>query len=117
MVRMRKNKLELTIPAGSVRKYKKAGWELAEELKDSSDLEDIENVTENVDSQLPESNTEDDDSEDDEDVEYIDPEDLVNKPLEELDRDELKILAEYKGIDTTGLKSTKKLKAAIEALE
>ena len=55
--------------------------------------------------------------EEEEDIEYVDPAELAKKPIDELDRDELKILAEYKGIDISGITSTKKLRAALRDME
>ena len=36
MVKIKKGKLTLTVPAGAVRKYTSAGWELAESSKSES---------------------------------------------------------------------------------
>ena len=119
MVKIRKGKMTLTIPAGAVRKYTKAGWEpiqspQLDETHDEGDFTpEFENEDENEDAAMPE----DDISYEDEDVEYVDPEELAQRPLGELDKEELRILAEYKGIDTSALSTAKQFRAAIRALE
>lgn len=117
MVEMKKGKLTLTIPAGAVRKYIKAGWEPThssgviegeEKGKLNSEIEEeLEEVLEN----------ESEDGEYEEDVEYVDPEELAQKPLNELDKEELRILAEYKGIDVSELSTAKQLRSALRSLE
>lgn len=117
MVKMKKGKLTLSVPAGAVRKYTLAGWEptespKSEEILDKGTLSpeaEIEDEIGDVDE------LEAEESEDD--VEYVDPEELALRPLGELDKEELRILAEYKGIDTSSLNSAKQLRAAIRSLE
>lgn len=114
MVKVVKDDMTLTIPAGAVKDYISTGWKLA-------DSKHTESAKEEVKSKVKEPVKEDDsDSEDnyeDDDVVYVDPEELAERPLEELDAEELRILAEYKGIDVSHISSVKKLRAAIEALE
>lgn len=116
MVEIKKGKLNLTVPAGSVRKYISAGWELANgsKLARKSITPTLTDPMENG-GQFEDEETSDDST--DEEVEYVDPEELAQKPLNELDREELRILAEYKGVDVTELTSTKQLRAALRALE
>lgn len=111
MVKIHKGRLALTIPAGAVRKYTLAGWELSENSKSDEVTEEV-SVNEDADT-----NSEAISEEEEEDVEYVDPAELAKKPIDELDRDELKILAEYKGIDISGITSTKKLRAALRDME
>ena len=117
MVKIKKGKLTLTVPAGVVRKYTSAGWELAGSSKSES------KVTKQT---TPHANTNEDETADDtqleeesteEEVEYVDPEELAQRPLSELDREEVRILAEYKGIDVSEITSTKQLRNALRSLE
>lgn len=119
MVKIKKGKLTLTVPAGAVRKYTSAGWELA----DSSKLEISEDSQEKVPSYHKEDKIEDSgesggdlNESEEEEYEEVDPEELAQRPINTLDREELAILAEYKGLDTTDM-STKQIRAALRALE
>jgi hypothetical protein len=58
-----------------------------------------------------------DDESEEEEIEYVDPADLREKPIEELDFDELKILAEDMDISVKGIKSSKVLREAIKKAE
>lgn len=121
MVRIKKGKLTLTVPAGAVRKYTLAGWELADGSKSDENAVAPTNTSTNengdVNNDYSEPEGEPSEEEDDEDLEYVDPEELAQKPLEELDQDELTILAEFKGLDVSELTTVKKLRAALRALE
>ena len=110
MVKIHKGRLALTIPAGAVRKYTLAGWELSENSKSDEATEEVSVNEDDTDSEAIS-------EEEEEDIEYVDPAELAKKPIDELDRDELKILAEYKGIDISGITSTKKLRAALRDME
>ena len=117
MVKIKKGKLTLTVPAGAVRKYTSAGWELAgiskSEVKVTKPTTPHANTNEDEtadDTQLEDESTE-------EEVEYVDPEELAQRPLSELDREELRILAEYKGIDVSEMTSTKQLRNTLRSLE
>ena len=96
MVEIKKGTKILTIPAGALSKYASTGWELIKAKKSAPKV--VEDEFE-------------------EEIEYVDPEELAEKPLNELDKEELKILAEYKGLDTKELTTAKKLRAALGALE
>lgn len=111
MVKVVKNGMTLTIPAGAVKTYCSAGWKLA-----PSDEGKARPVKSQEKPMMKSEDTEETYDEEEE-VEYVDPEDLAQKPLEELDIEELKILAEYKGLDTTRLTSARKLRTALESLE
>lgn len=117
MVKMKKGRLTLSVPAGAVRKYISAGWEPTESSKSEEILDEgaLSHETENEDEIGDVSESEADYAEDE--VEYVDPEELAQRPLGELDKEELKILAEYKGIDISGLNSARQLRAAIRSLE
>lgn len=119
MVEIRKGSKTLTVPAGAVRKYTSAGWKLTGSSKSEDKVENREKVP---------SNNKEDENEDSgeagEDLlesEYeeieVDPEELAQRPLNTLDREELTILAEFKGIDTSEITSAKQLRAALRALE
>lgn len=117
MVKIKKGKLTLTVPAGAVRKYTSAGWELAGSSKSKSKVTkptvpytDMNEGETADDTQLEDDSTE-------EEVEYVDPDELAQRPLNELDREELRILAEYKGIDVSEMTSTKQLRNALRSLE
>ena len=112
MIEISKGDRHLTIPAGALKQYVSAGWEPTEighqkEIKatDEPKMENSgnEKYVEEVD--------------EDEEVIYVDPEELMLKPLSELDKEELVILAEYKGLDTSKLKTMKQLRDAIRSIE
>lgn len=110
MVKVRKGTKTLSIPAGSVRKYLSAGWELTKGSRVSRVDTTRNNLKFEEDIQLQDGEYEDD-------VEYVDPEELAHRPLGELDKEELAILAEYKGIDVSHMSTAKQLRAAIRSLE
>lgn len=120
MVRMKKGKLTLSVPAGAVRKYISAGWEPTESLKSDEILDEgtfsPETKNDGEIGNVSESEV-DYSGEFEDEVEYVDPEELAHRPLGELDKEELRILAEYKGIDTSNLNSAKQLRTAIRSLE
>ena len=112
MVEITKGSRKMTIPSGAYIVYASAGWELATEHKEEqvkpaaekkkpekAKAKPVEPVAEEVE----------------EDVIYIDPEELLEKPLEELDFEELKILAEYKEINIKGMKSSKAIREVIRS--
>ena len=118
MIQIRKGKKIISIPTGSVHKYTSSGWELYNPSKSEQKDKDGKNVAETTKDDLYDENTENaDEYDEDDDVEYVDPDELERKSLSELDTEELKILAEYKGIDTSELKTAKKLRAALESLK
>ena len=113
MVTITKGDKTLVIPNGALRTYLEAGWNKEDLAK--VDTKQTPKVTDSKKSDKKETPVEKAkvEEEPEEDVIYVDPEDLMEKPLEELDYDELKILAEYLGIDVKNMKSSKVLKAAI----
>ena len=117
MVKIKKGKLTLTVPAGAVRKYTSAGWELAGSSKSKSKATNPTAHHANAKEDETAYDTQLDDESTEEEVEYVDPEELAQRPLGELDREELRILAEYKGIDVSGITSTKQLRNALRSLE
>ena len=112
MVEIIKGSRKMTIPSGAYETYASAGWELATEPRKGQEKPAAEKKKPEKAKAEPEPEVEE---EIEEDVIYIDPEDLLEKPLEELDFEELKILAEYKGIDIKGMKSSKMLREAIKS--
>ena len=117
MVKIKKGKLTLTVPAGAVRKYTSAGWELAGSSKSKSNVTKPTTPHANAKEDEIAYDTQLDDESTEEEVEYVDPEELAQRPLGELDREELRILAEYKGIDVSEITSTKQLRNALRSLE
>ena len=111
MVEIIKGSRKMTIPSGAYETYASAGWELGTEPK----KEQAKPAAEKKKPEKAKAEPEPEVEEVEEDVIYIDPEDLLEKPLEELDFEELKILAEYKGIDIKGMKSSKMLREAIKS--
>lgn len=115
MIKIRKGSKTLLIPAGAYDTiYAPAGWEkednTAKAVEEPQKVEETPEPLEDV----PEEESDEELDEEGEDVEYVDPEELNEKPLEELDFEELKILAEYLGINTKGLKSKKEVREAIK---
>ena len=118
MVKIRKGSKTLTVPAGAVRKYTLAGWKLVESSKSDEKQDSQEKVpsTDKKD-EIEDSNDAVEDSEESEEYIEVDPEELAQRPINTLDREELVILAEFKGIDTSEITSTKQLRAALRDLE
>lgn len=115
MIKIFKDGKIASVPAGSLKQFLSAGWEPTEDHKEIS--ESPSSIPEEKPVEvLDEENTESQDDSDD-DVIYVDPEELAQKPLGELDKEELVILAEYKGLDVSELKTIKQLKAALRSLE
>ena len=102
----------MIIPAGAYKMYAKAGWAKEKSSRRNKKEEEKPQVKE---PEIEEPQVEDE--EEDEDVEYVDPEDLAKRPLGELDKEELQILAEYKGIDISKHTTSKQLREAIRALD
>lgn len=109
MIEIRKGNRHLLIPAGSLKRYLSAGWSTTEQPEETNDDVNLTSGEEELQQEYVDP--------EEEDVEYVDPEELAQRPLSELDREELRILAEYKGIDVSGLTSTKQLRNAIRNLE
>lgn len=102
----------MIIPAGAYKMYAKAGWVKEKSSRRNKKEEEKPQVKE---PEIEEPQVEEE--EEDEDVEYVDPEDLAKRPLGELDKEELQILAEYKGIDISKHTTSKQLREAIRALD
>ena len=102
----------MTIPAGAYKMYAKAGW-VKEKSSRRNNKEEEKPQVKNPEPEIEEPEVE----EEEEDVVYVDPEDLAKKPLGELDKEELQILAEYKGIDISKHTTSKQLREAIRALD
>lgn len=120
MIKITKDGKTSSVPAGSVAKFLSAGWVLlngeAPSKKKAEPTISPEESTEAPTEELIEEE-QGEDEEDTEEVEYVDPEELMQKPLSELDKEELIILAQYKGIDTENLTTSKQLRAAIRNLD
>lgn len=101
----------MIIPAGAYKMYAKAGWAKEKSSRRNKKEEEKPQVKE---PEIEEPQVEDEEGED---VEYVDPEDLAKRPLGELDKEELQILAEYKGIDISKHTTSKQLREAIRALD
>ena len=102
----------MIIPAGAYKMYAKAGW-VKEKSSRRNKKEEEKPQVKNTEPEIEEPEVE----EEEEDVVYVDPEDLAKKPLGELDKEELQILAEYKGIDISKHTTSKQLREAIRALD
>lgn len=102
----------MIIPAGAYRMYAKAGW-VEEKPSRRNKKEEEKPQVKNPEPKIEEPEVE----EEEEDVVYVDPEDLAKKPLGQLDKEELQILAEYKGIDISKHTTSKQLREAIRALD
>lgn len=102
----------MIIPAGAYRMYAKAGW-VKEKSSRRNKKEEEKPQVKNPEPKIEEPEVE----EEEEDVVYVDPEDLAKRPLGELDKEELQILAEYKGIDISKHTTSKQLREAIRALD
>lgn len=121
MVTIHKEGLTRTVPMGAyVSQYASLGWSISSCAEGTNTpsaykkpLNDDLTTSESDVVQTTEPDTEESE-EDEEDIEYVDPEDLKEKPLNELDYEELRILAEYLGINLRGLKNKRAIKQAIE---
>lgn len=102
----------MIIPAGAYKMYAKAGW-VKEKSSRRNKKEEEKPQVKNPEPEIEEPEVE----EEEEDVVYVDPEDLAKRPLGELDKEELQILAEYRGIDISKHTTSKKLREAIRALD
>ena len=114
----------LTIPSGSLKKYLATGWSTSRPTKEKkvdtpveTEVEDEDVYTPGTDSKLPQEDEQTEDTENDEEFEEVDPEELEKRPLSELDKEELQILAEYKGLDISSLTTVKQLREALKSLE
>ena len=114
MIKIYKKGKEMTVPKGSLDKFLTAGWSL--ENGDEKPKKKSSGHPPPIPEEASFPPVDDADSAEEEYVE-VDPEELASRDLSELDMDELKILAEYKGLDISGLTTTRKLRAALEALE
>lgn len=115
MIKIMKGSRTLTIPSGAYESmYAPCGWEVVgtkkkTEKKSKKEFESEPEV------EVTEESEESEEAETEEDVEYVDPEELLEKPIEELDFEELKIVADYLDINTKGLKTKKEVREAIKA--
>ena len=123
MIQIRKHDKVISIPSGAFKMYASAGWELVENSKAPSKkkVTEAEHSEPEAEAEAEDGVTDEDSEvsdEDEDEAEYeeieVDPEELLEKPLEELDFEELNIVAEYLGIDTSKLKTSKALRAAIK---
>lgn len=105
MLVIHKGDKERVIPAGAYEMYASAGWSLDKEIE--------KDISKSVSEPLLEESEEPVEEE----IEYVDPEELATRPLNELDKDELRILAEFKGIDVSVHRSSKQLREMIRSLE
>lgn len=131
MIIVEKNKKRMSIPAGALKKFKNAGWTPLDELQENPDVED-EDITINTDEPETDEDEDSEDTEDDSEGEDDDEgdedsdededldetiEELLEKPLNDLNKEELITLAEYKGLDVDELKTAKQLRNALRDLD
>lgn len=138
MIKIIKGGEERLIPAGAFKMFASAGWQKAENSESHDDNDkSIEPPAQQPDlGEIPESGTDPDgtenpdgdnpedegngtgdtngDDEDEDDVVYVDPEELLEKPVGDLDYEELQIVAEYLGLDVENLTTLKALRKAIK---
>lgn len=127
MIKIIKGDEERVIPAGAFKMFASAGWQKAKNSESHDDTDKNTKPT-TQDSDLgensePETDTDEDENPDEEedaneedegDVEYVDPEELLKKPVGDLDYEELQIVAEYLGLDVENLTTLKALRKAIK---
>ena len=123
LIKIYKGDKSMLIPAGAYKyQYAPAGWliEGKSHIKNESDHMHMEEIKPPV---VPEENSLEDEyekeseeemEEESEETEDKEIQDIEEKPLSELTVPELRLLAEHKGIDITGLTSAKKLRDAIK---
>lgn len=140
MIRIIKGDEERVIPAGAFKMFASAGWQKAKNSESHDDTdknpeppaqqsdldENPESGTDPSGAENPdEGNPEDegdgtgDTNGDDEEYEEIevDPEELLQKPVGDLDFEELQIVAEYLGLNTEELTTVKALRKAIKGAQ
>lgn len=127
MIKIIKGDEERVIPAGAFKMFASAGWQKAENSESHDDTgkntksttqdsdlgENSESETDTDEDENPDEE-EDTNEEDEGDVEYVDPEELLKKPVGDLDYEELQIVAEYLGLDVENLTTLKALRKAIK---
>lgn len=112
MLKIVKGDKTLLVPSRTIDVYLAAGWSLGDKIpNENKTLAKNETYGHEKETQEPVEEPEEDFEEE---VIYVDPEELLEKPLNELDFEELKIVAEYLDIDTKELRSSKALRAAIK---
>ena len=126
MITISKGEKSLRIPAGALKSYVAAGWSLGNEPQSSVEapkskaqpIPEPEPQNDATDTN-PEPEEDTEDEEDDEEYEEIevDPEELLTRPLGELDFEDLKIVAEYLGIDASKYNTSKKLRDEIKKVK
>lgn len=123
MIKIIKGDEERVIPAGAFKMFASAGWQKAENSESHDDTgKNTKSTTQDSDlGEIPESETDTEEEEpilgadpEEEDVEYVDPEELLKKPVGDLDYEELQIVAEYLGLDVENLTTLKALRKAIK---
>lgn len=111
MIEIVKGSRTITIPNGAYALYASNGWVRKEDapkpIKETKGAKKHKEEEPKLDEPEEESGEEDD-------VEYIDPKELLEKPVEELDYEELRLLAEYLGVDIKGMTTSKAIRAAIK---
>lgn len=127
MIKVIRGDEEKVIPAGALKMFASAGWQKAENSESHDDNgksteppaqePDLEGKPDpEADPEQegdPEEGDLDEDGEED-GVEYVDPEELLEKPVGDLDFEELQIVAEYLGLDVENLTTLKALRKAIK---
>lgn len=137
MIKIIRGDEERVIPAGAFKMFASAGWQKAENSESHDDTDKNTKSTtqepdlgKNQESETDPDGTENPDGDDSEDKEdgtndtnadgneddviYVDPEELLEKPVGDLDFEELQIVAEYLGLDVENLTTLKALRKAIK---
>lgn len=128
MIKVIKGNEEKVIPAGAYKMFASAGWHKAEDSESHDDTgksteppaqkSDLEGNPESEIDPEQEGDPEDEDGEGDEEDDFeeieVDPEELLKKPIGDLDYEELQIVAEYLGLDVENLTTLKALRKAIK---
>ena len=115
LVKIYKGEKSLLIPHGAYKyQYAPAGWELSKENSPFHNQKD--ELQEESENSILGYEDEYNESEEEISESFDEIQELEEKPLSELSIPELRILADYKGVDTTGLTSAKKLRDAIKAV-
>lgn len=121
MVVIVKGDKKLTVPTSAYNNYyKNAGWIIRNGKKQEKELEDNNSVEkeekeviDDVTEETEENSNEDADGSDDEDWDSVMEDEEVEKPLSEMNRQELEDKAASLGVDITGLSTNKQIREAI----
>lgn len=109
--------MTLSVPKGAYKtQYAPQGWVEAT-AEDVEELVEEPEELQEPEAKEPDLADEDPVDDEDEEVEEVDITELLEKPLSELDREELELLADYKQLDVEGITSIKELRKVIREAE